>query len=70
MAWAGAAEFAAAPLTAWSVDGRVAGEARAARGLTFLNVHDAGHMVPMDQVRRHHLRARVPVPACMQSHVL
>jgi pimeloyl-ACP methyl ester carboxylesterase len=49
MAWDGAAAFAAAPLTAWRVDGRAAGEARAARGLTFLEVNDAGHMVPMDQ---------------------
>jgi serine carboxypeptidase-like clade 4 len=49
MAWAGAADFAAAPLTAWSVGGQQAGTARAAKGLTFLSVADAGHMVPMDQ---------------------
>ena len=52
MAWSGATEFAAAPTTKWAVDGAAAGEARAARGLTFLRVYDAGHMVPMDQPAR------------------
>ena len=49
MQWPGQAAFAAAPLTDWAVDGSAAGKARAAEGLTFLQVFDAGHMVPMDQ---------------------
>lgn len=49
MSWAGASEFAAAPRADWVVDGKVTGESRAAKGLTFLRVYNAGHMVPMDQ---------------------
>ena len=49
MEWDGADAFAAAPLTDWRVGGKSAGTARAAQGLTFLEVNAAGHMVPMDQ---------------------
>jgi carboxypeptidase C (cathepsin A) len=49
MQWDGADAFAAAPLTDWRVGGKSAGTARAAQGLTFLEVNAAGHMVPMDQ---------------------
>ena len=49
MQWDGAEAFAAAPLTDWRVGGKSAGTARAAQGLTFLEVNAAGHMVPMDQ---------------------
>jgi cathepsin A (carboxypeptidase C) len=33
----------------WTVGGTHAGQARTAKGLTFLRVHNAGHMVPLDQ---------------------
>lgn len=33
----------------WMVKGKKAGVVRSANGLTFLQVHDAGHMVPMNQ---------------------
>ncbi len=49
MQWAGAGVFATAPVTEWRVGGQAAGSARAAQGLTFLSVNDAGHMVPMDR---------------------
>jgi serine carboxypeptidase-like clade 4 len=49
MKWSGAGAFAAAPTVAWSVDGAPAGAAKSAKGLTLLEVYDAGHMVPMDQ---------------------
>jgi len=49
MQWDGAEAFAAAPVTDWRVGGKSAGTARAAKGLTFLEVDAAGHMVPMDQ---------------------
>lgn len=50
MVWDGQLEFAQAPLTDWVLDSdAVAGQFRSAKGLTFLNVHGAGHMVPMDQ---------------------
>jgi len=51
-------EFKAAPSIQWVTarDGRVAGEVRSAGGggfgsgnVTFVNVHEAGHMVPYDQ---------------------
>jgi len=51
-------EFKAAPTIQWVIErsGRVAGEVRSAGGggfgagnVTFVNVHEAGHMVPHDQ---------------------
>jgi cathepsin A (carboxypeptidase C) len=47
--WPGKAAFTAAPVLDWTVDGAKAGEVRSAKGLTFLRVFGAGHMVPMDQ---------------------
>jgi carboxypeptidase C (cathepsin A) len=49
MQWAGAAQFAAAPMRTWHVKGAPVGQAKTAGGLTFLQVYQAGHMVPMDQ---------------------
>eukprot|EP00035_Acanthoeca_spectabilis_P022681 m.445179 g.445179 ORF g.445179 m.445179 type:complete len:460 (-) comp19195_c0_seq1:99-1478(-) len=49
--WSGKAEYAAAPNQTWTVDGQTAGTFRAAKGLTFIKVRDAGHMVPRDQPR-------------------
>jgi len=48
--WAGQTAFNAANYTNWVVDAKqTAGYAKAAQGLTFLKVLNAGHMVPMDQ---------------------
>ena len=44
--WSGAKDFVAAPEHDWK-NGK--GLARSAKGLTFLQVYDAGHMVPSDQ---------------------
>lgn len=50
MVWDGQLEFSKAPVTDWTLDsGPVAGQFRSAKGLTFLDVNGAGHMVPMDQ---------------------
>ena len=47
--WSGNSAFNAAEDHDWKVDGKKAGTARTSAGLTFLQVNDAGHMVPMDQ---------------------
>eukprot|EP00128_Syssomonas_multiformis_P000810 Colp12_sorted_trinity150504_noHs@18027 len=47
--WPGNAAFNAAKDIEWRVGGTTAGLARTAQGLTFTQVYNAGHMVPMDQ---------------------
>ncbi|KAL0436383.1 UNVERIFIED_CONTAM: Serine carboxypeptidase 3 [Sesamum radiatum] len=49
MEWSGQKQFVAAPTTPFSVDGVEAGLQKGHGPLTFLKVHNAGHMVPMDQ---------------------
>jgi len=49
MRWPGQSAWLAAPNTTWNVQGQVAGWAKTASSLTWLQVHNAGHMVPMDQ---------------------
>ncbi|KAL8496529.1 hypothetical protein ACS0TY_020290 [Phlomoides rotata] len=49
MEWSGQKQFVAAPTSSFSVDGAEAGLQKGYGPLTFLKVHDAGHMVPMDQ---------------------
>ncbi|KAL0460147.1 UNVERIFIED_CONTAM: Serine carboxypeptidase 3 [Sesamum latifolium] len=49
MEWSGQKQFVAAPTTPFSVDAVEAGLQKGHRPLTFLKVHNAGHMVPMDQ---------------------
>ncbi|KAL1558493.1 Serine carboxypeptidase-like 48 [Salvia divinorum] len=49
MEWSGQKKFAAAATQPFSVDGAEAGQQKGYGPLTFLKVHDAGHMVPMDQ---------------------
>lgn len=50
MVWEGQLDFTSQAAQDWVLDsGAVAGQFRSAKGLTFLNVNDAGHMVPMDQ---------------------
>ena len=43
------AEFTSKPLSVWYVDGKPAGETKAAGHLTWMKVYDAGHMVPHDK---------------------
>eukprot|EP01060_Flectonema_neradi_P031494 TRINITY_DN4798_c0_g1_i1.p1 TRINITY_DN4798_c0_g1~~TRINITY_DN4798_c0_g1_i1.p1 ORF type:complete len:447 (+),score=117.97 TRINITY_DN4798_c0_g1_i1:48-1388(+) len=47
--WPGKAAFNAAQDHPWNVQGTQAGIARTAQNFTFLQVHNAGHMVPADQ---------------------
>ncbi|OMP02416.1 Peptidase S10, serine carboxypeptidase [Corchorus olitorius] len=49
MKWSGQKEFGAAPTVPFLVDGSEAGKLKSHGPLAFLKVHDAGHMVPMDQ---------------------
>ncbi|KAL5763956.1 hypothetical protein ACOSQ2_016550 [Xanthoceras sorbifolium] len=49
MEWSGQKEFGAAPAVPFKVDSAEAGQMKNHGPLTFLKVHDAGHMVPMDQ---------------------
>jgi len=49
MDWPGHDEFTAAKDAKWKVGGEVKGEVRHAQGLNFVRIHNAGHMVPMDQ---------------------
>ncbi|NP_001313085.1 serine carboxypeptidase-like precursor [Nicotiana tabacum] len=47
--WSGQKDFGAAPSVSFTVDGEEKGIQKSYGPLTFLKVHDAGHMVPMDQ---------------------
>ncbi|KAJ0908845.1 putative carboxypeptidase C [Helianthus annuus] len=49
MEWSGRKEFEESTIVKFEVDGKEAGELKNHGPLTFLTVHDAGHMVPMDQ---------------------
>eukprot|EP01123_Difflugia_compressa_P013788 TRINITY_DN6622_c0_g1_i1.p1 TRINITY_DN6622_c0_g1~~TRINITY_DN6622_c0_g1_i1.p1 ORF type:complete len:431 (-),score=75.01 TRINITY_DN6622_c0_g1_i1:183-1475(-) len=49
MKWPGQTAYNAASYVNWEVDGKVAGQSKSAQGLTFLQVYNAGHMVPMNQ---------------------
>ncbi|XP_059456068.1 serine carboxypeptidase-like [Corylus avellana] len=49
MEWSGQQKFVASPEVPFVVDGSEAGVLKSHGALTFLKVHDAGHMVPMDQ---------------------
>nr|GMD12550.1 serine carboxypeptidase-like [Ipomoea batatas] len=49
MEWSGQKDFLAAPNVPFTVDGEEKGLQKNHGPLTFLKVHDAGHMVPMDQ---------------------
>jgi carboxypeptidase C (cathepsin A) len=47
--WPGKTAFNESPFNNWTVQGKVAGYAKAAKGLTFLEIANAGHLAPMDQ---------------------
>eukprot|EP00638_Chattonella_subsalsa_P003430 CAMPEP_0117757314 /NCGR_PEP_ID=MMETSP0947-20121206/14652_1 /TAXON_ID=44440 /ORGANISM="Chattonella subsalsa, Strain CCMP2191" /LENGTH=455 /DNA_ID=CAMNT_0005577173 /DNA_START=124 /DNA_END=1491 /DNA_ORIENTATION=- len=49
LGWEGKEAFNAASDVDWMVNGAKAGVVRSSGGLTFLQVFEAGHMVPMDQ---------------------
>ncbi|KAH9607625.1 hypothetical protein KSS87_014135 [Heliosperma pusillum] len=49
MEWSGQKDFTAAPTVSFKVDGAEAGQLKTHGPLGFLKVHNAGHMVPMDQ---------------------
>jgi carboxypeptidase C (cathepsin A) len=49
MVWPGQAAFNNAPYKDWTVNSTLAGHVKAANGLTWLEVEQAGHMVPHDQ---------------------
>ncbi|XP_060213416.1 serine carboxypeptidase-like isoform X2 [Lycium barbarum] len=49
MKWSGQRDFGGAPSISFTVDGEEKGVQKKHGPLTFLKVHDAGHMVPMDQ---------------------
>ncbi|OAY38893.1 serine carboxypeptidase-like [Manihot esculenta] len=49
MEWSGQKDFVASPEVPFEVDGSESGVLKSHGPLAFLKVHDAGHMVPMDQ---------------------
>lgn len=49
MKWSGQQNFTSSPTVPFVVDGAEAGLLKSHGPLSFLKVHDAGHMVPMDQ---------------------
>lgn len=49
MSWSGQKDFVTASNVSFLVDGKEAGILKNHEPLTFIKVHNAGHMVPMDQ---------------------
>lgn len=49
MEWSGQKGFQAAPMVPFTVDGAEAGLQKSQGPLIFLKMHNAGHLVPMDQ---------------------
>jgi len=49
MKWSGQQQFNSLPLTDWSYGGSVVGHGKSTSGFTWLEVEEAGHMVPHDQ---------------------
>merc|ERR1712093_570707 len=47
--WTGSAGFHAAKNTTYTVDGEEVGSYKSYKGLTFMKIARAGHLVPMDQ---------------------
>jgi len=47
--WSGSSGFANAKNTTYTVDGETAGSFKSFKGLTFMKLASAGHLVPMDQ---------------------
>ncbi|KAK0193168.1 Alpha/Beta hydrolase protein [Armillaria mellea] len=51
LAWSGQKEFVSESLREWTVDGKVAGKTRRAKGLTFATIDGAGHFAPYNKPR-------------------
>lgn len=49
ISWAGQSSFSKQSLAPWTIAGAEAGQYKSYDGLTFIQVEDAGHMVPLDQ---------------------
>lgn len=49
LAWDGQAEFAKADDNEWQLQGKTVARLRSARNFHFMQVFEAGHMVPLDQ---------------------
>merc|ERR1719262_2057141 len=49
MNWPHKADFNAAPNNDYTLNGRTVGKLRTSNGFSFMQVFNAGHMVPMDQ---------------------
>lgn len=49
MQWPGQQAFNNAANRTWTLEGQAVGSVRSANGLTYINVLNAGHMVPLDQ---------------------
>lgn len=47
--WQGKVDFNNADDADWTFSGAVAGRKRSARGFHFMQIYDAGHLMPMDQ---------------------
>jgi len=63
--WPGKDNYNNAPLKDWLVDGKQAGQSKSYKNLNFLQVNEAGHMVPMNQPKNaldmlHHLLYKTP----------
>ncbi|KAM7279403.1 hypothetical protein ACFE04_006537 [Oxalis oulophora] len=75
MKWSGQKEFGAANTIPFVVDGAEAGQMKSHGALTFLKVHDAGHMVPMDQPKaalqmlKSWMQGKLVVPEIEQDNV-
>ena len=64
--WGGAAEWAAAEDCDWHVGGEAAGSIRQSGPLSFVKVHNAGHLVRLERLRRMQLH-QPPFKATHQS---
>jgi len=49
MKWSGQNQFIHAKNTTWTIGGKPVGNSRTSGNLVYVNVYDAGHMVPHDQ---------------------
>jgi cathepsin A (carboxypeptidase C) len=68
--WPGKTAFLAAGDHSWVVEGKAAGLARTAQGFTFLQVFEAGHMVPMDQpLNSLAMASLAQTSCCIQVHL-
>ena len=61
--WTKALDFKAAHPKLWTVNGTEAGSVRAAKGLTFVKVKGAGHMVSLPCLQDRHRAFRLAIAA-------